>query len=63
MFKGQKIIIQTIKKVIKKFQTFFPVKILVMNVSFRNSQKPVLECSFPALMVKTLKNTCEGVHF
>ena len=31
MFKGQKII-QTIKKVIKNFQTFFPVKILLMNV-------------------------------
>ena len=44
MFKGQKII-QTIKKVIKNFQTFFPVKILLMNVLMHVLMKQPKPCS------------------
>ena len=36
MFKCQKTIIQALKKVIKKFLTFFLVKILVMNGDLKN---------------------------
>ena len=43
-FKGQKII-QTIKKVIKNFQTFFPVKILLMNVLMNVLMKQPKPCS------------------
>ena len=44
MLKGQKII-QTIKKVIKNFQTFFPVKILLMNVLMNVLMKQPKPCS------------------
>ena len=44
MFKGQKII-QTIKEVIKNFQTFFPVKILLMNVLMHVLMKQPKPCS------------------
>ena len=44
MLKGQKII-QTIKKVIKNFQTFFPVKILLMNVLMNLLMKQPKPCS------------------
>ena len=44
MFKCQKII-QTIKKVIKNFQTFFPVKILLMNVLMNVLMKQPKPCS------------------
>ena len=58
MFKCQKTIIQTIKKVIEKYHTFFLVKICVMNnVSFRSIQQKVFyenKCS---------AKTCSGMYF
>ena len=41
LFKCQKTITQAIKKVTWKFETFFLVKIIVMDVSLRSSQLEV----------------------